>query len=124
LQYTGRPLIALGREIVAEAEELVPNDPDRFAHTEIEAVRRASVRLGRKKFPETTLYTTAEPCFLCSYAIRESNIGRLVIGQSTPHVGGATSRYRILLAPDVEVWGPPPKVIWGVLEDDCLALHR
>lgn len=117
-------LITIDGEIVAEAEELTPNGPDRFAHSEIEVVRRASIRLGRKQFPEATLYTTAEPCFLCSYAIREARIERLVIGRSTPHVGGGTSCYPILMAPDVEIWGPPPNVVWGVLEDDCHALHR
>ncbi len=61
---------------------------------------------------EATLYSTAEPCFLCSFAIREAGLRRVVIGAPTPDIGGVASRYPILVADDVVRWGPAPEVVW------------
>ena len=105
-------LLATGHRVVAEAEEEVPAGDDPFAHAELLVVRRAVQALGRKQLPEATLYTTAEPCLLCSFAIREFGIGRVVIGSATPDIGGATSQYPVLSASDVPRWGAPPEIVW------------
>ena len=105
-------LVALGDRVIAEAGEECPAGPDPFAHAELLAVRSALVDLGRPLPPNATLYTTAEPCFLCSFAIREGGVRRVVIGAPTPAIGGATSLYPILVADDVDRWGPPPEVVW------------
>jgi tRNA(adenine34) deaminase len=95
-----------------EALEEVPAGPDPFGHAEVIAVRDA-LRIHGRPLPErATLYTNAEPCFMCSFAIREAGITRVVIERPTPEIGGATSRYPILLAPDIPRWGPAPEVVW------------
>ena len=105
-------LVSVGEEVVAEAAEAVPAGPDPFAHAELVSLRDAMTRLGRKLPPGATLYTTHEPCFLCSFAAREAGVERVVIAQKTPEIGGATSSYPILLADDIERWGPAPTVDW------------
>ncbi len=75
-------------------------------------MRTAIAELGRPLPSEATLYSTAEPCFLCSFAIREAGLRRIVIGAPTPDIGGVTSRYPILAADDVERWGLAPEVVW------------
>ncbi len=105
-------LLVIGEHVTAEAAEEAPAGDDPFAHAELLVVRRAVQELGRKRLPEATLYTTAEPCFLCSFAIREVGIGRVVIGFATPEIGGATSLYPILSASDVPRWGTPPTIVW------------
>lgn len=115
-------LITIGDDIVAEASEESPAGTDRFGHAEIIAVRLATARLGRKQFPEATMYTTAEPCFLCGYAIREAAIGRVVFGVPTPHIGSVTSRYPVLLAENIPFWSDPPIVATDVLSSVCATL--
>ena len=105
-------LLVIGERVAAEAGEEAPAGDDPFAHAELLVVRRAFQKLRRKQMPEATLYTTAEPCFLCSFAIREFRIGRVVIGSATPEIGGATSPYPILSARDVSRWGAPPTIVW------------
>lgn len=117
-------LVAIGGEIIAEAAEATPAGPDRFAHAELVAVERAGRRLAKKHFPEATLYTTAEPCFLCTYAVREAKLRRIVIGAPVPEIGGATSQYPLLLAADISCWGSPPEVVWSELGDACRALFK
>lgn len=105
-------LVAVGGEVLAEAEEQTPAGPLAFAHAELLAVQRAISASGRRRLPEATLYSTHEPCFLCSYALRAARIGRVVIESAVPEIGGATSRYPILTADDILTWGPPPVLVW------------
>ncbi len=105
-------LVAVAGRVIAEAGEECPAGPDTFAHAEILAVRSAIVDFGRPLPSEATLYSTAEPCFLCSFAIREAGLRRVVIGTPTPDIGGATSRYPLLVVDDVGRWGPAPEVVW------------
>lgn len=105
-------LVAVADRVIAEAGEECPAGPDPFAHSELLAVRMALSVLGKPLPEDATLYTTAEPCLMCSFAIREAGIRRVVIGAPTPGIGGATSRYPILVADDVDRWGPPPEIVW------------
>ena len=108
-------VITLEGQIVAEAEERSPAGSDPFAHAEILAVVAALRAAGRTKLSHATLYTTNEPCFLCSYAIRETQIGRVVFSVESPGVGGATSDYPILKARDIDRWRTLPQIEKGLL---------
>ena len=111
-------VVTLGRQIVAEAGERSPAGPDPFAHAEILAVTDALGNVGRTKLSEATLYTTNEPCFLCSYAIREARISRVVFAVESPGIGGVTSNYAILTARDVDRWELPPETEKGFLASE------
>lgn len=117
-------VVVMEGEVIAEAEEEVPTGLDPTAHAEVLAIRRACQALGTLDLSNTTLYTTAEPCWLCSYAVRQANLARVVYGRTSPPVGGVTSTYPILLTTDVPSWGKPPEVLGGVLEEACTALTK
>jgi tRNA(adenine34) deaminase len=68
-------------------------------------------RSGNHDLSGYTLYSTSEPCFLCSYAIRSTSVSRLVYAQSVAGIGGATSKYPILSAADIEPWNFVPEVV-------------
>ena len=69
------------------------------------------------------LYTTAEPCFMCGYAIRQLRIGLVVYGKETPVIGAVTSIHPILTDPALDGWRPAPAVIGGVLLEECERLR-
>ena len=117
-------VITLETEIIAEAGELCPAGSDPFAHAEILAVVTAIRVVGQEKLSGATLYTTNEPCFLCSYSIREARIGRVVFSVETPEIGGATSRYPILSARDITRWSTPPRIEQGLLGDEYRKTRR
>lgn len=95
---------------------------DISAHAEIEALRTACSEAGTLDLRGATVYTTVEPCYMCSFAIRQLGIARVVIGRAYPAAGGVSSRHPILCDPNFACWGPPPIVITGVLADECEAL--
>ncbi len=117
-------VITIEGRIVAEAEEQSPAGSNPFAHAEILAVVAALRAVSRTKLPRATLYTTNEPCFLCSYAIREARITRVVFSVETPGVGGATSAYPILKAREIDRWGPPPQIEEGLLAAEYRNLRK
>ncbi|NJL34222.1 MAG: hypothetical protein HC893_10600 [Chloroflexaceae bacterium] len=68
-------------------------------------MRAACVALASHTLHGYTLYTTAEPCWMCSYAIRETGISLVVIGAETLDVGGISTRYPLLVDATLSVWG-------------------
>ena len=109
--------------IVAEGPNLVMTDMDPTAHGEVVAIRRACQALGRQELADCTLYTSAEPCWICSTAIRVTRIGRVVFAaRSGTDTGGYSSRFPILTTADVTRFGPPPEVVAGLLADRAEAL--
>lgn len=117
-------LVAVGEEILAEAGEQTPAGEVAFAHAELLAVQGALQAAGARHLPGATLYSTHEPCLLCSYAIRAARIGRVVVEQAVAAIGGVTSRYPILTADDVGAWGPPPTVKWMAAPSTPAATRR
>lgn len=105
-------VLVVGTETISEGIEAVPTGPDPFAHAELLAVRDAMIRFGRTLPKGATLYTTNEPCILCSFALREAGIARVVIGAPTADIGGVTSSHPILVTNDVSRWKHPPVVTW------------
>lgn len=109
--------------IIARAQEILPNSLDVTGHAEILAVKDACQALHTMTLTGCILYTTAEPCWMCSYAIRETRISTVVIGLPTYDVGGLSTQYKLLSDGTIEVWDSPPEIIMGVLDSECAALR-
>jgi tRNA(adenine34) deaminase len=111
-------VIVEGGKVIAEAGEQLPNGLDVTGHAEILAIREACRVLNTLDLRRCTLYSSAEPCWMCSYAIREARIRQVVIGSPTNEVGGITSKYPLLTDATISGWAPPPIIITGVLVEE------
>lgn len=114
-------LITRGDSLVAEGENLVVTDLDPTAHAETVAIRNACRALGSLDLSGCTLYTSCEPCWICSTAIRDTGIARVVFAGSSNR-GGYSSGYPILRDPAIARYGPPPEVVPGLLAERCQQL--
>lgn len=117
----GSVVVCDGR-VIGEGTEAVRRERDLAAHAEAIAVREACYALGSLDLAGCTLYTTVEPCFMCSYIIRSARISRVVTGRAAPHIGGISSPHPILVDPGIPNWSRPPAVATGVLEEECSRL--
>ena len=118
-------LIVCEGKLLSEGLESVRRTMDPTAHAEIEAIRAACRVLKSLDLRRCTLYTTAEPCWMCSYAIRSVRISHVVIGAPVPYVGGATSHHSILTDPEVGCWPGVPTVTWsGSCKDTIVCSER
>ena len=117
----GSVVVCEGR-IVAEGVEGVRSEKDFTAHAELKAVREACRNLATRDLDGCELYTTAEPCFMCSFVIRSAHISRVIMGKAVPHIGGVSSKHPILIDAGIPNWPTPPAVVRGVLEKECSEL--
>jgi tRNA(Arg) A34 adenosine deaminase TadA len=70
-------------EILIEAHNTVRRDSDITAHPELKLARWAARELGPGTAARTTMYTSCQPCGMCSGAIDRSGLGRVVYALST-----------------------------------------
>lgn len=112
-------LIVIDNEIVSEGFEGLPTGSDITAHAEVIACQQAVNNVGSKHLDTAILYSTAEPCFMCSYVIRQSGISLVVFGKDTPDIGGVTSKLPILTHTQFDNWMPPPEILSGILQSEC-----
>ena len=94
-------------------------------HAELNLVRRALDDLGRDALTECTLYTSTEPCAMCTGAIYWARIPRVVFGCSVEGLDSITDG--TLLMPCREIFarsGRKVEVFGPVLEQEALEVHR
>ncbi|MEV6925695.1 nucleoside deaminase [Dactylosporangium sp. NPDC051485] len=78
----GSLLVGPGGEVLAEDHNTVLSDDDITAHPELKLARWAARNLPAGVAAGTTLYTSCQPCAMCSGAIDRSGIGRVVYALS------------------------------------------
>lgn len=110
-------------KIIAKAMENEEGLPTVMGHAENIALLKAVEKLENRDLSDCVLYTTVEPCFMCSYLIRQLKVGVVIYGTTTP-AGGHSSPYPILLAEDIKPWKKTPKVISGYMKESCQALFE
>jgi len=92
---------------------------DATLHSEITAIKDACKNLGGWRLPGCTMYVTLEPCPMCSGAIVNSRIERLVIGARDLKTGACGS---VLDITNNKKLNHQPEVKFGVLEKECTGI--
>jgi len=121
-EYPFAAVIGRQGEFICESLNMVRSERDVTRHAEMVAISAAQKKLGSTSLDECTIYSTVEPCAMCSYAIRESRIGRVIFGLRSPVMGGS-SRWNILTDAGLssilpEVFASPPDVLSGCLHHE------
>lgn len=91
----GAVIVCGGRVIAAahnQREQL--NDPT--AHAEMLAITQAAQALEDWRLEECTLYVTLEPCIMCSGAILQARVPRVIYGATDPKAGAVQTMYHLL----------------------------
>jgi tRNA(adenine34) deaminase len=82
-------VVVFDNHIISSGQNRVLRTNDPTAHAEIVALRAAALALNNYRLNGCTLYTTLEPCSMCSGAILHSRIARLVFATPDPKAGAA-----------------------------------
>lgn len=109
--------------MIAVATNQVRREGDVTRHAEMVALSAAQKHLRSKNLSGCTLYTTVEPCPMCSFPIREARISRVVYAISSPRMGGV-SRWNILRDMEIsdvmpEAFGSVPEVVSGFMSREA-----
>jgi tRNA(adenine34) deaminase len=73
-------VIVLDGRIVGQERNQTEELPDATAHAEMMAIRRACESEGSMELRGATLYSTLQPCGMCTMASIWSKVGRVVYG--------------------------------------------
>jgi tRNA(Arg) A34 adenosine deaminase TadA len=72
-----------GGTILVEAHNTVRRDNDISAHPELKLARWAASELTPEAAAQTTMYTSCQPCQMCTGGIARSGLGRVVYALAT-----------------------------------------
>jgi tRNA(adenine34) deaminase len=112
-------ILVFDDKIIGEGIEAGKSSGDITNHAEILAIKDAIKNGYAKDLHQAILYTTHEPCIMCSYLIRHHKISHIIFGTSVEHIGGFTSQFNILSTEEVPKWGKNPKVTEGICKEEC-----
>lgn len=121
-------LLVRDGKVILTAENTVNTERDVTGHAELNLVRHASQKFGAETLGDTVLYTSTEPCAMCTGGIFWAGIPKIVFACSN-------AAFDVLLAdePDflsgssaeILAYGRrPTEVIGPVLEEIALEQHR
>ena len=79
-------VIVVKGTVLAASRNLVAERRDAVAHAEIEAIRAAGATYENGELRGATLYSTLQPCGMCTIASIWSKVRRIVFGAGREHV--------------------------------------
>jgi tRNA(Arg) A34 adenosine deaminase TadA len=126
----GALLVSQTGEVLLEAENTVVTERDVTGHAETNLVRNASKRLRKEVLETSTLYTSTEPCAMCSGAIYWSGISRVVFAlseESLLELTGSNEENPTMHLPCREVLSRgqrPIEILGPLLEDEAKSVHE
>ena len=135
-----RRAIALGKEnpgspvgcvivrdgkVLGEGHNAVDTGHDPTAHAEIVAIRRACAAVEDQQLSGATLYSTLQPCGMCSMASIWAKVGRIVYGAGREQVHQVYFEDRHLSIMDFirDAYREDLPIEGDVLGDECAALY-
>ncbi len=123
-------LVNKDKEVILKAENTINSDSDCLAHSEINLIREASKKYSYLFLNECSIYTSDEPCPMCTSAIYWSGIGKLVYGLSKKEyykIVGRENPNWVFEMPTRELLergGRKLEVIGPLLEEEASIIHR
>lgn len=109
-------IIVKDNKIIARAHNVKELKKDTTKHAEIIAIQKASKKLDTWRLEGCTMYVTLEPCVMCTGAIIQSRIDKLVIGAMDEKTGACGSVLNILK--DYK-FNHIVEVEKGIMEEEC-----
>lgn len=119
-------VIVLDGVVVGEGHNEVGLRHDPTAHAEMVAIRRACAGLAREDLRGATLYSTLQPCGMCTMASLWCHIGRIVYGagRDLVHPDYFEDRHLDTMNFIRDARESDLEVIEGVLSPECAQLYR
>lgn len=103
-------------KVIARGYNRRNTDQNTLSHAELNAIRKASKKLGDWRLEGCTMYITLEPCQMCAGALVQSRIDRIVLGGRNPKAGCAGSVLNLL---DVKEFNHQVEILDGILVEEC-----
>ena len=120
----GSVIVLDGRVLAAERNQ-THELPDATAHAEMMAIRRACEETGELELRGATLYSTLQPCGMCTMASIWSKVGRVVYGagRADVHPMYFEARHVDTLGFIADAYRDDIAIEGGCLREECATLY-
>ncbi|MCM1365572.1 MAG: nucleoside deaminase, partial [Ruminococcus sp.] len=102
-------------KIIGQGKNNRENGKNALAHAEISAINSACLVIGSWRLHECEMYVTLEPCPMCSGAIMNARLSRVVFGAYDEKAGACVSVMNMFDFP----LNHKPQIIGGYMEREC-----
>lgn len=118
-------VIVMDGEIIGRSHNEVGIQHDPTAHAEIVAIRRACAARGTEDLRGATLYSTLQPCGMCTMASIWAHITRIVYGAGRQDVHRMyfEDRHFDTMNFVLDAYRDDLEVVAGVAKDECASLY-
>ena len=113
-------VVALNGEPIAMAHNTRETEKNATHHAELLAISRACEKLGGWRLWQCALFVTLEPCPMCSGAIINSRLRRVVYGAADPKAGCCGGLTDLFALP----FNHHPVIEKGLCEEQATALMQ
>ncbi|RLC57863.1 MAG: nucleoside deaminase [Candidatus Cloacimonadota bacterium] len=118
-------LLVIDGKIVLTAENTVITDNDITKHAELNLVSAASRKFDAESLSRSVLYTSTEPCAMCTGAIFWAGIPTIVYGCSAEKLGEIAGGSFVVPSRELLRYGKRKiEVIGPILEKDGSKIHQ
>jgi len=118
-------LLAFNDKIILSSENTVITDKDITKHAELNLISLATRQLDSKTLSQTIIYTSTEPCAMCSGAIFWSGISTVVYGCSAKKLGEIASGSLVVPCENIFKYGNREITVVGpILEPQGAEIHQ
>jgi tRNA(adenine34) deaminase len=118
-------VVVLDGKVLATGVNRTAQDCDATAHAEIVALRAAGKQAGEMRIEGATLYSTLQPCGMCTMASIWAGVSRIVYGAGRDDVHEMYFEDRHLSTLDfvADAYKDDLTLEGGVLAEDCARLY-
>jgi len=109
-------VVVVNNEVIASGRNNSVSGSDPTGHAEVIALRAAAARQGNHRLTDATLYVTLEPCVMCTGAIVQARVKRVVFGAYDKKAGALGSAVDLS---DSKAFNHRFEINGGVLADEC-----
>ena len=108
-------------QIIGRGHNQTEQLQDPTAHAEILAITAAANALNSWRLNDVEMFTTVEPCIMCSGALVLARVKRIIFGARDEKFGGCGSIFNIV---EEEKLNHQIKITAGVMEKEAAALMK
>ncbi|MCB8942607.1 MAG: nucleoside deaminase [Ardenticatenaceae bacterium] len=111
--------------VILTAENSIYTDHDVTRHAELNLVSAAAQRFEAETLAQCTLYTSTEPCAMCTGAIYWAGIAMVVFGCSAAALGEIAGGSLAMPCAEILARGKRPTAVIGpILEAEGVQIHQ
>ena len=108
-------------QVIAKAHNIREATNNPLGHAEILLINKLTKKKHDWRFEDVTIYVTCEPCIMCTGAMLQARIPKLVFGCFDPKAGACGSVYNLTNNPKLN---HQIQVTSGILKNECSKLLK